>query len=107
MYETILYEVREGVAYLTLNRPDRFNAFNEAMSYELLAALREAKKAREVRAVVIQGSGKAFCSGQDLKDILGVKRSLGESVEKRYNALVRALHELEKPIIASLSLIHI
>jgi 2-(1,2-epoxy-1,2-dihydrophenyl)acetyl-CoA isomerase len=103
MYETILYEVREGVAYLTLNRPDRFNAFNEAMSYELLAALREAKKAREVRAVVIQGSGKAFCSGQDLKDILGVKRSLGESVEKRYNALVRALHELEKPIIASVN----
>jgi 2-(1,2-epoxy-1,2-dihydrophenyl)acetyl-CoA isomerase len=103
MYETILYEVKEAVAYITLNRPDRFNAFNEKMSYELLAALREARKAASVRAIVIQGAGKAFCSGQDLKDIVGVQRSLSESVEKRYNPLVRALHELEKPIIASVN----
>jgi len=103
MYETISYEVRDAVAYLTLNRPDRFNAFNEKMSHELLAALREARKNAQVRAVVIQGSGKAFCSGQDLKDIIGIKRSLGESVEKRYNPLVRTLHELEKPVIASVN----
>ena len=103
MYETILYEVREAVAYITLNRPDRFNAFNEQMSHELLTALREVRKAATIRALVIQGAGKAFCSGQDLKDIIGVKRSLGESVEKRYNPLVRALHELEKPVIASVN----
>jgi len=103
MYETILYEVREAVAYITLNRPDRFNAFNEQMSHELLNALREVRKAADVRVLVIRGAGKAFCSGQDLKDIIGVKRSLGESVEKRYNPLVRALHELEKPVIASVN----
>ncbi len=103
MYEAILYEVREAIAYITLHRPDRFNAFNEKMSYELLNALREARKATDVRVIVIQGSGKAFCSGQDLKDILGVRRSLGDSVEKRYNPLVRAIHEVEKPVIASVN----
>jgi 2-(1,2-epoxy-1,2-dihydrophenyl)acetyl-CoA isomerase len=103
MYETLLYEAKEGVGYLTLNRPDRFNAFNEKMSAELLAALREVRKDKGVRVLVIRGAGKAFCSGQDLKDILGVKRSLGESVEKRYNPLVTALHELEKPVIASVN----
>ncbi len=103
MYETLLYEVREGVGYITLNRPDRFNAFNETMSAELLALLREVRKAPQVRAVVIRGAGRAFCSGQDLKDIVGVQRSLGESVERRYNPLVRSLHELEKPIIASVN----
>ncbi|GIV22855.1 MAG: hypothetical protein KatS3mg025_0514 [Bacteroidia bacterium] len=96
MYETLLYEVREAVGYITLNRPDRYNAFNEKMSFELLAALKEARKDKAVRVVVVRGAGKAFCSGQDLKDILGLKRSLGESVEKRYNPLVQALHELEK-----------
>ncbi|GIV25770.1 MAG: 2-(1,2-epoxy-1,2-dihydrophenyl)acetyl-CoA isomerase [Bacteroidia bacterium] len=103
MYETLLYEVREGVAYLTLNRPDRFNAFNETLSAELLQALREARKDPAVRTLVIRGAGKAFCSGQDLKDIVGVQRSLGQSVEKRYNPLVQALHEMEKPIIASVN----
>lgn len=103
MYETLLYEVREGISYITLNRPERYNAFNEKMSFELLAALKEARKDKAVRVVVVRGAGKAFCSGQDLKDILGLKRSLGESVEKRYNPLVQALHELEKPVIASVN----
>ncbi|MCS6895669.1 MAG: enoyl-CoA hydratase-related protein [Bacteroidia bacterium] len=103
MYETILYETRDSVAYITLNRPDRYNAFNEKMSHELLAALREVRKAKAVRTVVIRGAGKAFCSGQDLKDIIGVERSLGESVEKRYNPLVTAIHELEKPVVASVN----
>ncbi|MCS6789501.1 MAG: enoyl-CoA hydratase-related protein [Bacteroidia bacterium] len=100
MYETILYEVKESIGYLTLNRPDRYNAFNEKMSAELLQALREVRRDKAVRCVVLKGAGKAFCSGQDLKDIVGVKRSLGESVEKRYNPMVQALHELEKPVIA-------
>lgn len=103
MYETLLYEIRDAVGYITLNRPDRFNAFNEKMSAELLTVLREVKKDKKARAVVIRGAGKAFCSGQDLKDIVGVERSLGESVEKRYNPMVTALHELEKPVIASVN----
>lgn len=103
MYETLLYEKREGVAFLTLNRPDRYNAISEKMSAELLAALRDAGKDKAVRAVAITGAGKAFCSGQDLKEVVGVERSLGESVERRYNPLVRSLHEMEKPIIAGVN----
>ncbi|MDW8015793.1 MAG: enoyl-CoA hydratase-related protein [Bacteroidia bacterium] len=103
MYETLLYEVKESVAYITLNRPDRYNAFNQAMSVELLKALREARKDKSIRALVLRGAGRAFCSGQDLKDIAGVERSLGESVEKRYNPLVTLLHEMEKPVIASVN----
>ncbi len=103
MYETLLYEKRDGVAFLTLNRPERYNAINEKMSAELLAALRDASKDKAVRAVAITGAGKAFCSGQDLKEVVGVERSLGESVERRYNPLVRSLHELEKPIIAGVN----
>ncbi|MCS7153368.1 MAG: enoyl-CoA hydratase-related protein [Bacteroidia bacterium] len=103
MYGTLLYEQRDAVTYITLNRPERYNAFNEQMSAELLAALKEARKDKNSRVVVIRGAGKAFCSGQDLKDIVGVERSLGESVEKRYNPLVTALHELEKPVIASVN----
>jgi 2-(1,2-epoxy-1,2-dihydrophenyl)acetyl-CoA isomerase len=58
MYETILYEVKEAVAYITLNRPDRFNAFNEKMSYELLAALREARKAASVHVAIVISRGR-------------------------------------------------
>ncbi|MEN2992957.1 MAG: enoyl-CoA hydratase-related protein [Bacteroidia bacterium] len=103
MYETLLYEVREAVAYLTLNRPDRYNAFNEKMSAEFLEALRKVSKDKAVRVLVVTGAGKAFCSGQDLKEVAGVERSLGDSVARRYNPMVRALHELEKPVIASVN----
>ncbi|MCS7161861.1 MAG: enoyl-CoA hydratase-related protein [Bacteroidia bacterium] len=103
MYETLLYEVREAVAYLTLHRPDRYNAFNEKMSMEFLDALRRVGKDKAVRVLVITGAGKAFCSGQDLKEVVGVERSLGDSVARRYNPMVRGLHELEKPVIASVN----
>lgn len=100
-YKTLLYSVENRVATLTLNRPDRFNAFNEELSYELMDSLKQARRDPTARVIVITGAGdKAFCSGQDLKDIAGQKRSLGESVEKRYAPLVRLMQSIEKPIIA-------
>lgn len=100
-YNSLLYNVENRIATLTLNRPDRFNAFNEELSYELMDGLKQARKDPEARVIVITGAGdKAFCSGQDLKDIAGQKRSLGESVEKRYAPLVRLMQSIEKPIIA-------
>lgn len=93
MYETLIYQLQEGIATITLNRPDRFNAFNNTLSAELQKALKEAAKDPAVRVVVLTGAGKAFCSGQDLKDIQGQTgtRNLGESVEKRYNPLILSL----------------
>ncbi len=103
-YECLLYSVENGVATLTLNRPDVFNAFNEQQSYDLQDALKQVSRDENVRVVVLTGAGKAFCSGQDLKAIAGVeKRSLSESIHKRYNPIIRAMRNLPKPIICRLN----
>jgi len=103
-FETILYEKREGVLTITLNRPDVLNAFNERMSDDLLVAFGGAAADAEVRSVVVTGAGRAFCSGQDLKDIADdTKRSLGESIRTRYNPLIREMRSLPKPIIAAIN----
>jgi len=104
MYNSILYEKKELVAYITLNRPDVFNAFNDEQSYELQDALKQATRDEEVRVVVLTGAGKAFCSGQDLKDIAQKQnRSLSDSIRKRYNPIIRAMRTMPKPIICRLN----
>ncbi len=103
-FEAIIYEVKEGVAYITLNRPDVFNAFNDQQSFELQDALKQAERDKEVRVVVLTGAGKAFCSGQDLKAISGSRnRSLSDSLYKRYNPIIRSMRNMPKPIIARLN----
>ena len=100
MYNTILYEVKDNIATLTFNRPESYNAINDEISYELQDAWKQIKKDDEVRVVILTGSGKAFCSGQDLKAIKDSKdRNLAESLHKRYNPIVRAMRNLPKPII--------
>jgi 2-(1,2-epoxy-1,2-dihydrophenyl)acetyl-CoA isomerase len=103
MSEILLYEVKDRVATITLNRPDRYNAFDNPLSFEFIDALKEARKDTNVRAVVLTGAGKAFCSGQDLQAVVGTKRSLGESVEKRYNPMVRLITTTEKPFICRMN----
>jgi 2-(1,2-epoxy-1,2-dihydrophenyl)acetyl-CoA isomerase len=100
----VLYEKKGNVAFVTLNRPDVFNAFNDDQSYQLQDALKQANKDEDVRVVVLTGAGKAFCSGQDLKAIAGSKnRSLSESLYKRYNPIIRAMREMPKPIIGRIN----
>jgi 2-(1,2-epoxy-1,2-dihydrophenyl)acetyl-CoA isomerase len=103
MYECLLYEVSHGVGTITLNRPEVFNAFNEQQSYELQDALKQVSRDAQVRAVVLTGAGKAFCSGQDLKEAAAVQhRSLSDSLHQRYNPIIRAMRALPKPIICRL-----
>ena len=105
-YTTILYSVSNNILTITLNRPDVFNAFNEAMKKELTDALKEAEKDPEVRCIIIRGAGeKAFCSGQDLKEHSGkdTRRSLKDSLEKTYNPLIRRMRNMEKPIIGMIN----
>lgn len=103
-YETILFDVKEGIASLTLNRPDVFNAFNEQLSADVNDALKKVAKDKSIRVLVISGAGKAFCSGQDLKAIAGSKnRSLSESLYKRYNPMIRAIRNLPIPVICKLN----
>jgi 2-(1,2-epoxy-1,2-dihydrophenyl)acetyl-CoA isomerase len=105
MYKTILFSVEGGVCRITLNRPDVFNSFNEELSAEFIDALKKATKDEAIRTVVISGEGKAFCSGQDLKDIKGEvgNRSLGDSVLRRYNPMIVAIREMPKPVICRLN----
>ncbi|SMB93683.1 Enoyl-CoA hydratase/isomerase [Hymenobacter roseosalivarius DSM 11622] len=104
MYTCLLYDVRDGVATITLNRPDVFNAFNDPQSYELQDALKQVARDAAVRAVVLTGAGRAFCSGQDLKAAQGEeKRSFYDSLHKRYNPIIRAMRALPKPIIGRLN----
>jgi 2-(1,2-epoxy-1,2-dihydrophenyl)acetyl-CoA isomerase len=103
-YETILLDINRGVATLTLNRPDVFNAFNEQQSYDVIDAFKKIEKDKSVRVVILTGAGKAFCSGQDLKSIAGAKnRSLSDSLYKRYNPMIKAMRNLPLPIICKLN----
>jgi len=103
-YQTLLYNITDGVCTITLNRPEVYNAFNEQMKKELNDALKEAEKDPAARCLVIRGAGdKAFCSGQDLKEHAGSKRSLKDSLEKSYNPMIRKIRTMEKPIIGMIN----
>jgi 2-(1,2-epoxy-1,2-dihydrophenyl)acetyl-CoA isomerase len=94
---------RDGaVLTITLNRPEVFNAFNAALHAALHAALEEAA-APEVRAVVITGAGRGFCSGQDLKEFQEMPDSIQERLERTYHPNIRAIRALEKPVIAAVN----
>ncbi len=104
--DTVLYQVENGIATITLNRPDRYNAFIDEMNFALADAFKKAKKDESVRVLVLTGAGeKAFCSGQDVKavkDKVG-QRNLGDSVRKRYNPVIKAMRSLPKPVICRLN----
>jgi len=104
-YKTILYNISDNIGTITLNRPDSYNAFNEELTTELQDALKQAESDASVRCVVLTGAGKAFCSGQDLKDAPtgGGKRSLADSLKRRYNPTIRRIRNMPKPVIASLN----
>lgn len=103
---TVLYAVHNGVATLTLNRPDVFNALNAQLFDELMAALRQAERDPAVRCIVITGTGKAFCSGQDLREVpidATAAAMIGERLRTRYNPLVLKLRTLGKPVVAAVN----
>lgn len=101
---TINLHVQDNIATITLNRPDVYNAFNDEQSYELQDALKQVEKDPQVRAVVLTGAGKAFCSGQDLKAAMEAgDRKLSESLHKRYNPIIRAIRNMPKPVICKLN----
>ncbi len=103
-FKFITYHVADGVATITLNRPEVYNALNDGITYELQDAWKAVAKDDQVRVVVLTGSGKAFCSGQDLKAASGQeKRSFMESLQKRYNPIIRTMRTLPKPILCRLN----
>ena len=100
-YEFLTYQFNAGVATIVLNRPEVYNALNDDITFELQHVLKLIAKDDQVRVVVLTGSGKAFCSGQDLKAASGEeKRSFSASLHKRYNPLISLMRNLPKPLIA-------
>ncbi|MBX9973697.1 enoyl-CoA hydratase-related protein [Cytobacillus firmus] len=102
MFETVKYEVANGVAWISLNRPDKLNAFTEQLNKEVQQAIKLASRDNEVRCLVITGEGRAFCSGQDLQ---GVNEDMdhGEVLRRFYNPMILELHKCKKPIIAAVN----
>jgi 2-(1,2-epoxy-1,2-dihydrophenyl)acetyl-CoA isomerase len=105
-YETILYDVSEGVATITLNRPEMRNAFTTTMYKELLGVMKTVERDKAVRAIIITGNGKGFCSGQDVAELSVLAQqglSVGEMLRAGLNQLVSSVRTLEKPVIAALN----
>jgi len=103
-YQFIQYETSEGVATLTLNRPDQMNALTTPMMEEMKAALRDAARDEAVRAVILTGAGRGFCSGADLTEIqMNPDVPVTEFLRAGLNVLAAQLRGLEKPVICALN----
>jgi 2-(1,2-epoxy-1,2-dihydrophenyl)acetyl-CoA isomerase len=100
----VLTSVEAGVLAITLNRPDKLNAFNPEMHKELRRALEQALDERAIRAVLLTGAGRGFCSGQDLSERnVAAPIDLSVTLGSYYNPLVRRLRELPKPIVCAVN----
>ena len=102
----ILSEISDGVAVITLNRPDVLNAFNEEMHLALRTALDAVEADVTVRALLLTGAGRGFCAGQDLSDrnvSADVELDLGQTLETYYNPLVRRLRALPLPVVCAVN----
>src|SRR5471032_2339635 len=106
-YENILFDITDGIATLTLNRPDKLNSFTQAMHEEVCHAMHKVSHDKSVRVFVLTGAGRGFCDGQDLSDRAvepGARTvDLGDSVEKNYAPLVLALRALPMPVICAVN----
>ncbi len=104
MFEHILWSVEGGVARITLHRPAVFNAMNHLMRQEMLAALELCRKGDSIRAVYLTGTGRAFCAGQDLQEVVDPNGpALHDIIASGYNPIVRAIRHLDKPVVCAVN----
>jgi 2-(1,2-epoxy-1,2-dihydrophenyl)acetyl-CoA isomerase len=105
LYETVLYEIDNRVAYIVLNRPEKLNAFDGTLHDELYTALGEAAEDEDIRCIVVRGEGRGFSAGADLAQVVREADGdpdLGEYLRSTYSRLVERMVGIEKPIIAAL-----
>ncbi|MCL4136675.1 UNVERIFIED_CONTAM: hypothetical protein GTU68_024008 [Idotea baltica] len=102
---SILFELQDGVAKITLNRPDVFNSFNREMAISLQKHLKNCESDDKVRAIYLTGNGKAFCAGQDLKEVTDPETNLGfhRILEEHYHPIILQIRNIEKPVIAAIN----
>lgn len=109
--DTVIYKKAAGVAWISLNRPEVYNSFNREMIMGLQARLDEAAQDQEVRAVVLTGTGKAFCAGQDLGEFLEEGNKLprdrelefGRIVDEHYTPVILKITNMPKPVVAAVN----
>ncbi|ACO45257.1 enoyl-CoA hydratase-related protein [Deinococcus deserti] len=99
----LLTETNAGVRTLTLNRPEKLNAANDALLLALTEAIAEADGDASVRVIVLTGSGRGFCAGQDLGDVSGRNMTFTEHLNHTYNPLIRAIRSCGKPVISAVN----
>jgi len=106
-FSVVRYEAADGVATITLDRPDVLNAFDRALKDELLAALKRAGTDKTVRVVIVTGEGRAFSAGQDLRERAARPADeptpLDQELRARYNPIVVAIRDMPKPVIAAVN----
>ncbi len=102
--ESILFNIEESVAFITLHRPEVYNSFNREMALLLQQHLDQCKKDKEVRAIHITGAGKAFCSGQDLQELIAEDGpELTTILSEHFNPIVEKIRTIEKPVICAVN----
>lgn len=100
----VLFGISNGVAYITLNRPEKFNSFNREMAMDLQDSLDRCEQDEQVRCIYLTATGKAFCAGQDLAEATDPKGpELERIVREHYNPIILRLRKIEKPVIAAVN----
>ena len=107
-YQSILFEVSDGVAVITFNRPEKYNAFTETMIAETIDAFKQCSRDASVRALLLTGAGKAFSSGQDLNEMGAIiaqdgTNAIAEHLRHSYNDLVTRIRTLDRPVIGAIN----
>ena len=101
---TVLFELKNNVAYITLNRPDKFNSFNRQMALLLQKILDDCATDNNIRAIYLTGNGKAFCAGQDLGELVGENPPGFEVIlAEHYNPIITRIRTIEKPVVCAVN----
>jgi 2-(1,2-epoxy-1,2-dihydrophenyl)acetyl-CoA isomerase len=101
---SILFEIKNSIAYITLNRPEKFNAFNREMALRLQAHLDECATVPDVHCIYITGAGKAFSAGQDISELVGENKiEIAQILSEHYNPIVKKIRNLPKPVVCAVN----
>ena len=101
---SVLFEIKKGVAHITLNRPEKYNSFNREMALSMQAHLDECASVHDIRCVYITGSGKAFCAGQDLSELVGENAiGIDKILSEHYNPIITRIRNMPKPVVGAVN----
>jgi 2-(1,2-epoxy-1,2-dihydrophenyl)acetyl-CoA isomerase len=104
MNESVLIEINNNIAFITLNRPDKFNSFNREMALRLQCILDECAHNKSIRCIYLTGNGKAFCAGQDLAELTGDNpMAIAQILSEHYNPIITRLRNISLPIVCAVN----